>query len=32
MNIKWHDGKDSRTRFKEARDMIYYFKKEADFE
>ena len=31
-NITWKDGKDGRKRFAEAKDMIYYFKKEASFQ
>ena len=31
-NISWKDGKSAQDRFRNAKDMIYYFKKEAAFE
>ena len=31
-NISWKDGKSAQERFRNAKDMIYYFKKEAAFE
>jgi hypothetical protein len=30
-NISWKDGKNARQRFAEAKDMVYYFKKEENF-
>ena len=31
-NIGWKNGKGGRERFAEAKDMVYYFKKEANFQ